>query len=161
MFCAHANLASQIADLQLPDYVEVCRSRWRPDRLQPLFAQAAVFVTDYSSVAFEIAYLEKPVVYYQFDAESFFAGGHTSQTGYFDYQRDGYGPVAATEEDLLARLEATLDGSVASQYAERGARPFPIETENVAIACTGAFSPGCATKKRSGLARGKAIPENH
>lgn len=124
VFCAHANLVSQIADLELPDYVEVVNPL-AAQSLQPLFAQAAAFVTDYSSVAFEMAYLEKPVVYYQFDAESFFGGGHTSQTGYFDYARDGFGPVAATENDLLSSLEATLSGGAASPYAERARATFP------------------------------------
>lgn len=123
VFCAHANLVPQIADLELPDYVEAVDPL--ATRLQSLFAEASVFVTDYSSVAFEMAYLEKPVVYYQFDAESFFAGGHTSQTGYFDYERDGFGPVAATEDDLLSYLEATLSDSAPSHYAERERAAFP------------------------------------
>jgi hypothetical protein len=122
-FCAHANLVPQIADLEIPEYVEVV-DPLATRSLQPLFAQAAVFVTDYSSVAFEMAYLEKPVVYYQFDAESFFGGGHTSQTGYFDYKRDGFGPVAATEDDLFTSLEAIIGGKDPT-FAERRQAAFP------------------------------------
>ena len=123
-FCVHANLVAHLADLELPDYVQAI-DPLATRSLQPLFAETAVFVTDYSSVAFEMAYLEKPVVYYQFDAESFFSGGHTSQTGYFDYEREGFGPVAATEEDLIAYLEAILSGNAPSQYAERERAAFP------------------------------------
>ncbi|BEJ86313.1 hypothetical protein B10525_14460 [Campylobacter jejuni] len=35
-------------------------------------------ITDYSSVAFEMAVLKKPVIYYQFDKDEFFAK-HTVQ----------------------------------------------------------------------------------
>jgi glycosyltransferase involved in cell wall biosynthesis len=124
VFCPHANLAEQLADLDLPAYVEVA-DPLAMQSLQPLFAETAVLVTDYSSVAFEMAYLEKPVVYYQFDTESFFSGGHTSQTGYFDYVQEGFGPVAATEEDLLSCLEATLSDTASSPYAERQRAAFP------------------------------------
>ena len=39
--------------------------------VQHLIKESAVMVTDYSSVAFDFAFLRKPVVYYQFDAELF------------------------------------------------------------------------------------------
>ena len=39
--------------------------------VQHLIKESAVMVTDYSSVAFDFAFLHKPVVYYQFDAELF------------------------------------------------------------------------------------------
>lgn len=34
-----------------------------------------LLVTDYSSFAVDVAYMYKPVVYYQFDEEEFFGGG--------------------------------------------------------------------------------------
>jgi glycosyltransferase involved in cell wall biosynthesis/CDP-glycerol glycerophosphotransferase (TagB/SpsB family) len=122
-FCPHANLVAQIGDFELPTYVEVVNPL-ATESLQPLFAKSALLLTDYSSVAFEFAYLEKPVIYYQFDAESFFGGGHTSQTGYFDYKREGFGPVVATEEELFASLEASLSGEILT-YAERRQAAFP------------------------------------
>ena len=66
-------------------------------------------ITDYSSVAFEMAYLKKPVLYYQFDEEDFFnLEYHSGQRGYFDYRKDGFGPVVTTEEELLKELEVLL-----------------------------------------------------
>ena len=129
VFSAHANLAPQIADLELPDYVHVC-DPLTTQSLQPLFAQSAVLITDYSSVAFEFAYLDKPVIYYQFDAQRFFSGAHTSQPGYFDYQRDGFGPVCETEKDVLFRLESALSGTELSQYADRRHSAFPYQDGN-------------------------------
>ena len=37
-----------------------------------IFAQTDLMITDYSSVAFDFAYLRKPIVYSQFDRDSFF-----------------------------------------------------------------------------------------
>ncbi len=74
--------------------------------LQELFAKSALLITDYSSVAFEMAYLGKAVLYYQFDKEEFFAN-HLNP-GYFSYEKDGFGPVCYTEEALLQALELAL-----------------------------------------------------
>jgi len=74
-----------------------------------IFSKGALFITDYSSNAFEFAYLRKPVVYFQFDFESFF-GGHTYKKGYFDYDSDGFGEVATD----VARLSDIVKSYLSS-----------------------------------------------
>ncbi len=69
-----------------------------------VFAESNLILTDYSSVAFDFAYLRKPVVYAQFDRASFFSGGHTYVQGYFDYDRDGFGEVETDYEATVDRL---------------------------------------------------------
>lgn len=68
------------------------------------FLDAAIMVTDYSSVAFDFALLKKPVLYTQPDRNRFYSHQLYSR-GYFDYAADGFGPVAldyaATMRDLL------------------------------------------------------------
>lgn len=59
-------------------------------------------VTDYSSVAMDVAYLGKPVVYYQFDYERF-RTFHLEE-GYFHYEEDAFGPIAAEEAQVLAAI---------------------------------------------------------
>ena len=46
------------------------------------------------------------MLYYQFDRDEFRAGHY--QEGYFSYEKDGFGPVAETEEELLGELEKCL-----------------------------------------------------
>lgn len=65
------------------------------------FCEGAVLITDYSSVAFDFAYLGKPVIYSQFDKETFYQG-HLYNEGYFKYERDGFGPV-------ITELDAVVD----------------------------------------------------
>ena len=76
--------------------------------LQEVLAEARLLITDYSSLAFDVAYLGSPVIYYQFDVKEFFSGAHTVDLGEFSYVRDGFGPVvfdagsvAAAAIDLL------------------------------------------------------------
>ena len=41
-------------------------------RYSTLFKECALFITDYSSTHFDVAFLQKPIIYYQFDQEKFF-----------------------------------------------------------------------------------------
>ncbi len=71
------------------------------------FGKGAILITDYSSVAFDFLYLKKPVIYYQFDRAEFFEN-HTYKKGYFDYEKELYGNVAAGEDDLIDCIEEYL-----------------------------------------------------
>lgn len=75
--------------------------------LQDLFCESSLMITDYSSVAFEMAYLGKSVLYYQFDEKEFFAKHHCAK-GYFDYNKNGFGPVVNEEKALFKELENLL-----------------------------------------------------
>ena len=77
------------------------------ERYKELLSRAALTVTDYSSVAFESAYLGRAVVYYLFDEQSFFSS-HTCKAGYFDYRRDGFGESASDLPGLLLAIERSL-----------------------------------------------------
>lgn len=78
-----------------------------------VYAESDLIITDYSSAVFDFAYMKKPVMYCQFDSESFFAGDHVYTKGYFDYERDGFGEV---EYDL----DSTIDRII--EYMENGCK---------------------------------------
>ena len=65
-------------------------------------------LTDYSSNAFEMAYIERPVVYFQFDRTAFFAGGHVYRQGTWSYDDDGFGPVAVTASSAIDEVERLI-----------------------------------------------------
>ena len=79
-----------------------------------VFAESNLLITDYSSVAFDFAYLYKPVLYYQFDQEEFFGGQYNH--GYYDYGKDGFGEVE-TDLDAMATCIAG--------YVENGCQMKP------------------------------------
>lgn len=102
--------------LNLPSCITIA-SKEEAD-VQALLKQSNLLVTDYSSVAFDFAYLRKPVIYYQFD-EKDYRKGHFPQ-GYFDYH-EGMGPWTAHKEALLHEIEncVAADLKMESQYRER------------------------------------------
>ena len=61
---------------------------------------SSCLITDYSSVAIDFAYLKKPLAYYQADYIQF--REHHLPEGYFDYEKDGFGKVCYTQEEMAA-----------------------------------------------------------
>jgi len=102
IFCVHRNMQayealfqSKSANIQVLD--------WREADIPQLLITAGVLITDFSSVSMDFAYMRKPVLYYQFDIEDF-RNRHLHE-GYFDFERDGFGPVCNIESELLEQLE--------------------------------------------------------
>jgi hypothetical protein len=101
-FFAHTNLVPVLQALHLPPEFRVFRAG--VDRFQPVIAKTTAFVTDYTSVAFEFALLRRAVFYFQPDRERFYGGDHNWRPGYFDYDRDAFGPVARSADELVVQL---------------------------------------------------------
>ena len=97
-----------------------------------IFAESDLIVTDYSSIAFDFAYLRKPVLYYQADEKEFFSGAHTSHKGYFDYERDGFGAIEKSAESLVDRLIEYMENGckLKPQYRARIEATFPYSDKN-------------------------------
>ncbi|MFJ6214289.1 CDP-glycerol glycerophosphotransferase family protein [Streptomyces sp. NPDC092296] len=99
--------------------------------VQDALRQCDLFVTDWSSVAFDVAYLGTPMVYAQFDAEEFWSGRHYRK-GYFDAREQGFGPVAATVEETADAIARYLDGGCVreAEYTARAEAFFPHRDQN-------------------------------
>lgn len=135
-FLPHANAEPYIEAFDLPAEVEPATTS--DGAVQQLFARTAAFITDYTSVAFDMALLRRPVFYYQFDRSAFYAGEHNWRAGYFDYDRDGFGPVATTEQELVADLTTYFDAGakIGSEYLSRMQCAMP---DTDAMACQRTF----------------------
>ncbi|MDE6947677.1 MAG: CDP-glycerol:glycerophosphate glycerophosphotransferase [Anaeroplasmataceae bacterium] len=101
-------------------------------RYRSLFADSKLIVTDYSSTVFDFAYLGKPVLYYQPDANEFFSGAHSYDKGYFDYERDGFGEVEYTAELLVERIIEYMENDcrLKDVYRDRIEKTFPYNDKN-------------------------------
>lgn len=128
IFFPHANIVPYVSAglFNVPDYVEFA-SNQQGQSIQQLLSRAAVLVTDYSSVAFESAYMQRPCVYYQFDRDDFFSGEHMFSHGYFSYDNDGFGPVTTTTDEVISALNTLKERDFISEekYAKRMEDFFP------------------------------------
>ena len=75
--------------------------------IQDLLKSSALLVTDYSSVHFDFAYMGKPVIYYQFDQEDFWAKQYKESS--FKAENDGFGPVCYEISGLLDSIKCAFE----------------------------------------------------
>jgi CDP-glycerol glycerophosphotransferase (TagB/SpsB family) len=99
VFRPHSNLLPQIGDFELNRYTRVEAGK----NLSDLKNEADALITDYSSVFFDFAYMDKPVFYYQFDAYH-----HDRSETYFSYEEDGFGPIAMNTDELIELIAAAI-----------------------------------------------------
>ncbi|SEH27490.1 CDP-glycerol glycerophosphotransferase family protein [Selenomonas sp. KH1T6] len=123
-FLPHPNVMPILSKFTKSEGVVFCRA---DTRYKEVFAESSLIVTDYSSVAFDFAYLGKPVIYAQFDRKEFFQG-HTYSEGYFDYKEMGMGEV---EEDLPRTVDRIIeymncDCNMKEKYLQRVEAFFPF-----------------------------------
>lgn len=103
VFLPHANTLPYLSEFDdVSELVEIASGGYAE-----LISRAALMLTDFSSVAFEMGYLGRPVVYYTFDREDFFSR-HTCLPGYFDPECDGFGESARDESEVLDAVERAL-----------------------------------------------------
>ena len=97
--------------------------------LQDILKSAMLMITDFSSVAFDFGYMDKPVVYYQYDEKEFFEKHYLK--GYFDYRKDGFGPVCTTFKELISSLRKIINNNMAvdSTYNDNRMRFFPLHDD--------------------------------
>lgn len=122
-FMPHYNLRAEYADPAIGgDRVTVLDGD--ASDIQDVMRRCDLFVTDYSSVHFDLAYLGTPLVYAHFDREEF-AAGH-AEPSWFDHERDGFGPVTHDVESTIDAIERWLvgDGRREPVYDERARAAF-------------------------------------
>ena len=74
--------------------------------IQNLLKTAALLITDYSSVHFDFAYMNKPVIYYQFDQKEFYQKQY--ENSFFSAERNGFGPVAYEKKEVVDEIKKSL-----------------------------------------------------
>lgn len=152
-FMPHPNMAPYLADFDVPSYVEV--HSYEETDVQLLLARGRVHVTDYSSMAFNAAMIDLPTLYFQFDQAAFYAGNHPGRTGYFDYERDGFGPLCTTLASLEDAMERTLDGTLEVDYFARMRDVFEYRDTNN---CSRTFEAMLSLNEPAAVKRSRPAP---
>lgn len=114
IFRPHPKVYSFIELFDENDYVKI---DYEKSKYQPLFNKGSLMITDYSSVAFDFAYLYKPVLYYQYGEDYHF----NRDESYFDYETMGFGEVVKKEEELVNLIIEYMenDCKIKDEYRER------------------------------------------
>lgn len=86
--------------------------------VQKLLKESAMMITDYSSVFFDMIYMKKPIVFYQFDYDKFRFGQY--KEGYFDYRNNPFGNSHEGQLSVFDAIEEMIinNFNVTEKYLE-------------------------------------------
>lgn len=85
--------------------------------IQDLLKESQLLITDYSSVYMDFAYMKKPIIYFQFDYEEY--RKKQLQCGYFDYEKDGFGPIVSNKKELIKFVQIYMKMGLENKYLKR------------------------------------------
>lgn len=105
VFCLHPNM-QQYSQYFKSENIRIISQG--EVNVQDLLKESAMMLTDYSSVAFDFSFLNKPVLYYQFDREKFIG----EKGSHLDLDQDLPGPIAKTEEKLVKLIERYIENGL-------------------------------------------------
>ncbi|WP_315078312.1 CDP-glycerol glycerophosphotransferase family protein [uncultured Clostridium sp.] len=91
LFYPHPEIYQQINDFSRNNYVKFIEHE---TSYQKLLTESSLLITDYSSIAFDFAYMKKPVIYYQWYENHY-------EKGYFDYEIMGMGEVCREYDEII------------------------------------------------------------
>ena len=85
-----------------------------------LFEKGSMLISDYSSTTVDFAYLKQPVIYTQYDRDTFYSG-QIYDSGYFSYEDDGFGPVCYDYETAVSEIIACIENGciMSDKYKKR------------------------------------------
>lgn len=95
--------------------------------VQKLLIESEILITDYSSVFFDMAYMNRETIFFQFDKEKYRASQY--QEGYFKYE-DSFGPVVESVEEVIICLADYFKNGVAKKYQSNMNKYFVFHDEN-------------------------------
>ena len=106
IFCLHPNMQPFIDYFDVPSYVTSIKQG--DIDVQKLIKESKLMITDYSSVAFDFSFLNKPVIYYQFDRNEFLG----KEASHIDIEKELPGIIVNAQD----KLERELDNIQKKQF---------------------------------------------
>ena len=126
LFYPHINMQKYIDEFNFKSKnIIVCKT---DVDIQKILKESSIMITDYSSVYMDFAYMKKPVIYYQFDYEEYRKKQY--KDGYYDYNIDGFGPVATNSDELLNVFVNNYNNGLDEKYYLRMNSFFEIRDQN-------------------------------
>lgn len=126
-FYLHPSFIANEKDFHGNDLIAVKKAAEYND----LLCRSSILITDYSSVNMDFAYMGKPLIYSQYDRDTFFTG-HSCDMGYFDYELDGFGPICQTPDSVVEEIRKIVERNYRTEdkYLERAEKFFTFHDRN-------------------------------
>jgi len=125
LFYPHMNMQKYINEFDIKSKnIKVLSMKYD---IQKALKESAIMITDYSSVYMDFAYMEKPVLYFQFDYKEY--REKQLQQGYYDYEKDGFGPISINVKSLVDEFIKITENGLEKKYIGRMNKFFEIRDQ--------------------------------
>ena len=126
IFCLHPSFSEQWRDFKNNSMFSINEKC----DYKSLLTKTSLLITDYSSVFFDFAYMQKPIIYTQFDFEVYRKNHY--KAGYFNYNLNGFGPVCFDLETCIDYIIAQIKGKckIEKKYLKRIKKFFAFFDRN-------------------------------
>ena len=96
--------------------------------LNEIMMRSSVMITDYSSASWDMFYMRKPVVFYQFDEEDY----NLVHGSYMDFEKDLFGDRAKTVEEVVESLIRCVEAgcTLKTEYEKKWEKAFAYVDQN-------------------------------
>lgn len=101
-------------------------ARFEDYDVQTLLKQSSLLITDYSSVYFDFAFMNKPILFYQFDRKQFLLQHY--QKGYF--KESVFGEVATDYQIIKEKILASYNGKIFPKTFAQSQKRFFVGISN-------------------------------
>lgn len=106
IFYPHRNMQIYLQEFRQTIKGNVEIAFWKDYDLQELLINSKMMITDYSSVFFDMIYMKKPILFYQFDLEQF--QKYQYEEGYFKYENNPFGKSCKDIDALINEFRNVL-----------------------------------------------------
>lgn len=130
VFFPHRNMQRYLDDFKNKVKTNIIIASWKKYDVQELLISSQLMITDYSSVFFDMIYMKKPVLFYQFDYDEFRSNQY--EEGYFKYYDNPFGKQFLDVDSLVCELESIIKNNyvVSGDYLKAHSEYFPIYDDN-------------------------------
>ncbi|GAB3063702.1 CDP-glycerol glycerophosphotransferase family protein [Salinicoccus sesuvii] len=100
-------------NLDLSGYEDFIYDFSKYEDIRDLYIVSDILVTDYSSVFFDYAILERPMIFYTYDLDNY---RDKLRGFYFDFEQEAPGPIVKTTEALIQSIQDTETSDFNKNY---------------------------------------------
>lgn len=88
--------------------------------VQTLLKESDLLITDYSSVSWDFYYMEKPIIFYQFDFEEYLY----HRGSYLNFKKDLFGDCVFSQDDLIELIRFYVDRNFVEKNEFKKSRSY-------------------------------------
>ena len=109
IFYPHRNMQEYIQEFKKNINNNIIIASWEVYDVQELLKTSEMLITDYSSVFFDMIYMKKPIIFYQFDISQY--RKYQYEEGYFNYDDNPFGKSCKDIRTLIDTLTCIIESN--------------------------------------------------